>query len=148
MTRAELLAFMRSEPLAVEATVAPSGAPQAAVVGIVVTDDFEVVFDTLDTTRKLQNVRTSPRVALVIGSIRAGEGRTVQYEGIADEPTGSELESAKRIYFRAFPQGREREVWPGLVYVRVRPLWIRYSDYGRDSLDILAWSAEQLRALR
>jgi pyridoxamine 5'-phosphate oxidase-like protein len=147
MTRAELLAFMRSERLAVEATAAPSGAPQAAVVGIAVTDDFEVVFDTLDTTRKLLNIRKHPRVALVIGGIRAGEERTVQFEGIADEPSGSELEQAKRIYFGAFPEGREREAWPGLAYVRVRPIWIRYCDYDRDGLEIIEWSAEQLRAL-
>src|SRR5262249_36300704 len=52
MTRQELLAFMRGQRLAVQASTTPDGAPQAAVVGIVVTDAFEVFFDTLESTRK------------------------------------------------------------------------------------------------
>jgi len=42
MTRAELLEFMRRVPYWVEASVAPSGAPQAAVVGVIVTDALEL----------------------------------------------------------------------------------------------------------
>jgi hypothetical protein len=148
MTRSELLKFLRGDRLAVQASVARSGGPQAAVVGIAVTDDFEIVFDTLETTRKSLNLRRDPRIALVLGGIRAGEERTVQYEGVADEPTGAELAVLKQLYFRVLPEGRERESWPGLVYIRVRPSWIRYSDFGRDSLEILEWSAEQLQGLR
>jgi hypothetical protein len=145
MTRSELLEFMRGDRLAVQASVSPSGGPQAAVVGIAVTDDFEIVFDTLETTRKSQNLRGNPRIALVLGGISTGTERTVQYEGVADQPAGAELAVLKQIYFRVFPDGRERESWPGLVYVRVRPTWIRYSDFGRESLEILEWSAEQLQ---
>ena len=46
MTRVELLIFMRRHQHAVEVTVAADGSPQAAVVGIAVSDDFELVFDT------------------------------------------------------------------------------------------------------
>ena len=28
-----------------------------------------------------------------------------------------------------FPDGRERLTWPGLIHVRVKPLWIRYSNF-------------------
>jgi hypothetical protein len=28
-----------------------------------------------------------------------------------------------------FPDGRERLTWPGLIHVRVRPRWLRYSDF-------------------
>jgi hypothetical protein len=45
MTRSELLERMRGHSLAVQTSVSPSLAPQAAVVGIVVTDDLEVFFD-------------------------------------------------------------------------------------------------------
>jgi hypothetical protein len=41
MTRVELLALMRRSLYAVEATVSAAREPQGAVVGIVVTDDFE-----------------------------------------------------------------------------------------------------------
>jgi hypothetical protein len=46
MTREALLPFMRSERYAVQASVSPGHGPQATVVGIAVTDGFEVVFDT------------------------------------------------------------------------------------------------------
>lgn len=65
MTRAEVLAFMRCHSLAIQASVSVAGAPQAAVVGFIVTDDFEVVFDTVDTTRKVANLRRNSRCALL-----------------------------------------------------------------------------------
>ena len=34
-----------------------------------VTDDFEVFFDTLDTTRKVRNLRRNPKIAFVIGGL-------------------------------------------------------------------------------
>ena len=52
MTHEALLEFMRSEKYAVQTSVSPSGLPQAAVVGIAVTDRFEVVFDTDASSRK------------------------------------------------------------------------------------------------
>ena len=42
MTRDELLEFMRSHRYAVESSVSPAAAPEAAVVGIAVTDRFEI----------------------------------------------------------------------------------------------------------
>ena len=105
---------------------------RAAVVGIVVTDDFEVFFDTADTSRKVDNLRRNPRIALVIGGTTAGDERTVQYEGVADEPTGAELRRLKELYFESFPDGRERQAWPGITYIRTRPRWIRYTDFNQD----------------
>lgn len=126
MTRAELIAFIRRHRYAVEASTAVDGAPQAAVIGIAVTDDLELVFDTLGTTRKAQNLRRDPRIALVVGW---DDEQTVQLEGVADEPSSDELVRLKRAYFDAFPDGPEREQWPGITYVRVRPSWARYSDF-------------------
>ena len=63
MMRADVLEFMRSHSLAVQASVSPVDAPQAAVVGFIVTDDFEVVFDTVNTTRKVANLRRNARCA-------------------------------------------------------------------------------------
>jgi general stress protein 26 len=144
LSREDLLRFMQSQTYAVEASVSGSGAPEAAVVGIVVTNKYEVVFDTLESTRKVPNLRRNPRIALVIGGMAPGDERTVQYEGLADEPTGSELERLKRVYFERFPDGREREAWPGIVYVRVRPSWVRYSDYGRNPALIVEFTGNEL----
>lgn len=129
VTREDVLAFIRQHSLAVECSVSPEGLPQAAAVGFVVTDAFEIVFDTLSSTRKARNLGIQPSVALVIGGIHPGEERTVQYEGITDIPEGAELESLVQQYLGVFPNGIERQSWPDLIYVRARPRWIRYSDY-------------------
>ena len=146
-TRQELLDFMRSHAMAVQASVTSEGAPQAAVVGFVVNDRFEIFFDTLDSTRKVENLRGNARIALVIGGLAGDEEQTVQYEGLADEPRGAELETLKALYFRVFPEGRERQGWPGLTYVRTRPLWLRYSDFDQVPPLVVELNAGQLEAL-
>ena len=112
MTRAKLLEFVRAHRLAVVATVSPDGNPQAAVVGFAATEDFDIVFDTVDATRKVANLRRNPAIALVIGW---DEERTVQIEGVADEPAGPELEPLKDTYLGRFPDGRARAQWPGIT---------------------------------
>ena len=141
MTREALLEFMRSEKYAVQASVSPGTHPQAAVVGIVVSDRFEIVFDTLASSRKAPNLRANPAVAFVIGGLRDGDERTVQYEGTADEPTGGELERLLALYYERFPDGRERRSWPGMTYIRVKPTWIRYSDFGGQPPEIVEFDA-------
>lgn len=137
MTREVLLEFMRSEKYAVQASVSAGGVPQAAVVGIAVTDDLEIVFDTLASSRKAPNLRANPAIALVIGGTRDGDERTVQYEGTADEPSGAELERLLAAYYSRFPEGPERRSWPDLIYVRVKPTWIRYSNFQKNPPEII-----------
>jgi hypothetical protein len=125
MTRDDFLAYARTHRLAVLASTAPDGSPQAAIVGVAVTDDLELIFDTLATSRKYANLKAEPRVAFVLG-----EGaQTLQYQGIAEELTGDALARCKPIYFAAWPDGPARESWPGIVYFRVRPTWLRHSDF-------------------
>lgn len=124
--RDELLQFLRAQPWAVEATVTGEGGPQAAVIGVAVSDELELVFDTLATSRKARNLRANPRVALVIGW---DHGQTAQLEGLADEPVGAELRRVQDVYLRRFPDGHARAALPDIVYVRVVPSWIRYTDF-------------------
>ena len=126
MKRAELLEFLRRHKLGVLSTVTPSGEPEAAVVGVAFTDDLEIVFDTLETTRKAVNLRRSPKIAFVVGW---DQEITAQIEGVADEPQGAQLERLKEAYFLVYPDGRERQRWEGITYFRVRPHWARYSDF-------------------
>src|SRR5215208_6334408 len=98
MTRDDLIQFLRRYRLAVQASVAPGGAPQAAVVGFAVSDDLEIVFDTLESTRKYQNLVADPRIALVIGWDHEA---TAQIEGTVDFPTGDELIRIRDVYFTA-----------------------------------------------
>lgn len=147
MTRADLLQFLRVRRYAVQSSVSSEGAPQAAVIGIAVSDDFEIVFDTIETTRKAHNLRRDGRIALVFGSLESDAVQTAQYEGNVDEPTGSERERLVELYVSVFPDGRERQNWPGLTYFSVRMSWLRYSDFRRDPPEILELDPMKLRAL-
>jgi hypothetical protein len=55
MDKGDLLSFLRSQRWAIEATVSTAQAPQAAIIGIVTTDQFELVFDTRDSSRGHQS---------------------------------------------------------------------------------------------
>jgi pyridoxine/pyridoxamine 5'-phosphate oxidase len=134
VTRAELVAFLRTHRVAVVSTVAPSGAPESALVGFAVSDELELVFDTLSTTRKVANLRADPRVAIVIGGWGEHE-ITAQLEGIADERVDDKL---RDVYYAAYPDGRERAAWKDLIYVRVRVTWARYSDFETGRVEELA----------
>jgi hypothetical protein len=142
MTREELLRFIAGHKWAVQASVAASGAPQAAVIGFAVTDDLELVFDTLETSRKAPNLRRDGRIALVIGW---DDEQTVQCEGVADEPRGAELEPYRRRYLERFPDGVSRQSWPGLLYFRVRLTWARYSDFRTADAKIVEFTAAELK---
>jgi len=124
-----LLTFIRAHRWAIEATSSPGNEPQAAIIGIAVTEELELVFDTLASSRKAANLRANPRIALVIGGWNDADPRTVQYQGVADFPDGTALEQIKKTYFAAFPDGPTRLSWPGITYVRVKPQWVRYSDF-------------------
>jgi general stress protein 26 len=147
MNSKDLLAFLRRHTLAVQASVTSDRAPQAAVVGVAFTNEYEIVFDTLASTRKAANLRQNPAVAFVIGGVNEGDERTVQYEGLADEPAGAELERLKSVYYAVYPDGPSRTSWPGLIYIRVRPTWIRYSDYGADPPLIVEFGPDQLASV-
>jgi len=131
MTETELHAFLVKGRLGVLGTIGPSGAPQAALVGIAITEQLEIVFDTVRSSRKYPNLVARPECSFVIGGWGKGE-QTVQYEGQAEELQSPELERYQRTYFQAWPDGPARMSWPGIVYFVVRPTWIRYSDFDQD----------------
>src|SRR6478735_5086275 len=124
-----LLTFIRAHRWGIEATSSLTNEPQAAIIGIAVTDELELVFDTLASSRKAANLRANPRIAFVIGGWNDADPRTVQYQGVADFPVGAAQEELKKTYFAAFPDGPTRLSWPGITYVRVKPQWVRYSDF-------------------
>ncbi len=141
LTLADLRTFLRAQPWAVEATVSRHGAPQAAVIGIAVTDSLEVIFDTLAAAHKHRNLCVNAQIALVVGW---DSGCTVQLTGTCDQPTATELDRLKKVYFTRFPDGREREGLSNIAYWRVRPRAIRYSDFNSEPATIVEWNATDI----
>ena len=118
------------------------------MVGIAVSNDFEIVFDTIDTSRKAQNLRQRAAISFVLGGLTLNDERTVQYEGVADEPNGAERARLTELYYAVFPDGRERQKWPGLIYIRARPTWLRYSDYNQNPPQIMEFDQAALGDLK
>jgi pyridoxine/pyridoxamine 5'-phosphate oxidase len=127
MTETDLYTFIAQSKLGVLGTIGESGTPQSSLVGIAVTEDLEIVFDTVKSSRKYRNLVARPACSFAIGW--AGE-RTVQFEGEAQELIVTELlKTYQKVYFQAWPDGPARMSWPGITYFVVRPRWIRYSDF-------------------
>jgi hypothetical protein len=126
--KADLLAFLHSHRLAIVASVSATGSPQAALVGVAVTNELEVIFDTVSTSRKHANLTHDARAAVTWSG--PGE-KTVQYEGLAKpvSPIASEDENYRKVYYDAWSDGRNRQSWPNIVYWRIEPIWARYVDY-------------------
>jgi pyridoxine/pyridoxamine 5'-phosphate oxidase len=127
MTKEFLYDFIKPHTLAVISTLSMDNKPEAALVGFAISKDLEIVFDTVKTSRKYQNLLQNPAVAVVIGW---DNETTVQYEGVATELTEPEADHYKEIYFKVYPDGRERAVtWPHIVHFKISPKWIRYSNF-------------------
>ena len=109
------VAFVRGEAQGVVATVSPSGAPEAALVGI--------VFDTLVGSRKAENLRHDHRIAVVIGT----DGSvSAQIDGFGTIVHGTLREEYGGAYNAQFPGSRSLD--PGFAVVVVRPAWVRVYD--------------------
>lgn len=133
LSDAELLAYMRGHTLAVVSTIGRDGGPQAALVGVAVSDDLGIVFDTVTTSRKHANLLRDARASVTFSG--PGE-QTLQYEGAAlPVSTSSETDAAWReLYYRAWPECRDHVAWPTLAYWRLEAHWLRFSDYDRGPL--------------
>lgn len=124
--KSHTLAFISKQHLAVVATVNESGLPEAALVGIGHTNDFEIIFGTTHSTRKYKNISRNPNVAMVIGW---DKDQTVQLEGVASEldmnnPTDRNL--VELYYWGKNPSARHYADNAERVYIKVSAYWVRY----------------------
>jgi len=126
--RAVVLEFLKRHKLATIATVHPNGTPEAAAIDFSVRDDLEIVFDTFDDTRKYSNLTQNPAAAFVIGW---DSNITVQYEGHAEPVPAIDVARYQRYHIEHVPEEREF-IERGAIVFRVRPHWIRYSDFTSD----------------
>ena len=131
MTKSDIVAFIAQSRFGVLGTIGPGGTPQSALVGIAVTPELEIIFDTVKSSRKYPNLMVRPACSFVIGGWGPGE-KTIQYEGEARELKSVELEPYQKVYFQAWPDGPARMSWQGIVYFVVQPRWIRFSDFDQN----------------
>lgn len=122
-----LFDFISQNKFAVLSTVSHDCKPQSACVGIAVTPDLKLVFDTTIDSRKFKNLKNSSNISFVIGY---ENGQTIQYEGTAFNFDKNEFPELLKIYLDSFPDGIElKDKWPNITYFVIEPTWIRYSDF-------------------
>lgn len=121
--------FIKEQRLAVLGTVGQDGQPNSAVVGIFVGHNFEIVFGTFRTSRKVKNLQNDQRVSLVIGW---DKGRTVQYQGQAKPLSGQAVEEFAKAHL-ADMSSLAKFLDPNeTVFYKISPTWVRYSDLSKE----------------
>ncbi|MDE2466304.1 MAG: pyridoxamine 5'-phosphate oxidase family protein [Alphaproteobacteria bacterium] len=133
----EVYNFLGRRNLGVISTVSEQGTPEAALINYGVTEHLELILETLQTSRKYKNLYRNPNMAMVVGTGK--ECLTCQYEGVVSWPSDAALPGLLDIYFAARPEGLLHRGWPDLVYLLVRPIWIRISNY-----DLMDWKVQEL----
>jgi len=113
------------QPLAVLATDAGSG-PYASLVAVAVTPDLrQLYFATLRATRKWTNLAGNPHVSFLIDNrsnqvIDFSRAAAATILGIAEELSGSELETGLTIFLGRHPHLTEFTASPSCALFRVR----------------------------
>ncbi len=129
----KILNFIKKQNLCVISTSNKNGKPESAVVAFSETDNLELIFGTFYTTRKYKNLQGNKNVSVVIGW-DADVGITVQYEGVAEEMKGRELDSCRDINLKKNPYSKKYAFEKEQRYFKIKPKWIRYSDFENNDI--------------
>src|SRR2546427_4429674 len=62
MTKSDIYQFIAKQKLGVLGTLSSGGSPQSALVGIAVTPELEIIFDTVKSSRKFQNLMSNSQL--------------------------------------------------------------------------------------
>lgn len=124
----KILNFVKSEIIGVVSTVSKKGLPEAASMAISQTDELKFIFQTPNSSRKYENLKANPNVALVFG-FSVDTFITVQVEGVASEVDDNERERISKIHVAKNPKSEKYANLPQNKYFLVVPSWIRYWDF-------------------
>lgn len=127
---ATILAFLKNWPMATISTIMPGLLqPESALIAFAQTDKLEIIFESFADTRKWRNLQKNQHVALVVGW-DVKRHITLQYEGLANAIPVSEIEKYATIFLAKDTPCSETFLHdPRVRLFKVRPTWIRYSDY-------------------
>jgi hypothetical protein len=98
---------MSKQKLGVLGTLSSVGSPQSAIVGIAVTSELEIIFDTVKSSRKFQNLISNSGCSFVVGVDRRNHGAV---RGSSRSAQGSSIGTLSTSLFRAMarmPQSPE-----------------------------------------
>lgn len=112
--------------------------PEAATIYYVVDEDFNFYFLSESNSRKVENFRKNPHVALVVGTEDAPV--TAQIEGdVSQLENGEEFMEKFEELEKVSHQGEYKPVLeslkdrPGGVIYKIKPTWLRWTDFRESS---------------
>ena len=123
--------YITSQILGVVSTVNKTGNPEAALVAITEANNLNLIFGTYNTGRKYKNLMDNPHVAITMGN-DVDEAITIQYEGLAEELEGGELDRCRDLHIKKNPRSEKYVYVDEQRFFIVKPTWIRYSDLAAD----------------
>lgn len=125
--------FIKAHILGVVSTIDSKGGwPESAVVAFSETKDLEIIFGTFNNARKYKNLQSNKNISFVVGW---DDNITVQYEGIAQEVSGDELDQCREIHLTKNPKSKKYAFDEKQRFFKVRPVWVKYSDFNHDPED-------------
>lgn len=132
MTLEDMLTRANTTNIMTIATVGENGEPQAATVEFCVQGN-DILFDSVETSRKVNNIERGSHVALVM---MPSETSTIQLQGEAVALTGDERARAVEVYLTKIPRA---SAWINNTDVKVfsvRLTWARYTDVSTHPWDV------------
>lgn len=106
-----------------------TGKPQSALVAFAELPSLEILFQTVEYSRKYRNLSENQAVAIVIGWDLENY-QTLQYEGVAEQVPVEEAEEYHHYFLdKDSPSSEIILKNPRARFFRVKPTWLRYSDY-------------------
>jgi general stress protein 26 len=131
--KARILDFIKKQKVCVLSTVTKDNRSESAVIEFGEMDNLEIVFDTIETYRKYDNLLHNRNVSVAIG---LDSEVTIQYEGEATELIGDAAKAYKESYWKKNPKAQKWENSPGIKFFRIVPKWIRYADLSKRPWEI------------
>ena len=139
----DALLFLKENTLAVISTVSIENTPESATIYYVVDDNFNFYFMSETNSRKVNNFRANPHVALVIGTENAPV--TAQVEGEVKEIDNGEdfmlryeqlQEISHKGQYTPLLEGLKDR--PGGMLFKLTPTWLRWTDFRQSSSEMRA----------
>jgi len=119
--------FLAKNQLCVISTIDSEGFPNSATMSFSESDELEIIFFTMDQTRKFTNLQTNQKVSVTIGW-SFEDFITVQYQGIARHATEEESEKYVVKHLEKIPFSKNFIYNPGEVMFIIKPTYIKYSN--------------------
>lgn len=148
LEKVQILNFLANHVLCTISTVnVDTLQPEAALIAFAELPNLEILFVTLEGSRKYQNMLANNKVALVVGWDRRPEKwATLQYEGFASLVLAQEIGRYKKVFLskKNTPCSYEFLNKKGMKLFKITPTWIGYSQYNIGNPQVIELKSSDL----